>query len=398
VGDHLAFPGAVRFDGGMRTLARVRVFVFSVFVFLALLLTAIPSSVQAADLVYVGTYTRETSKGIYAFRFDAASGKLETLGLVAEIENPSFVAVHPNQRFLYAVGETDGGSVTSYSIDRQSGKLTALNTVSAKGGGPCHVNLDSTGSSLAIANYGTGSVTMYPVQSDGRLGEASAFDQHEGSSVNPRRQQGPHAHSVDFSPDNRFLMSSDLGLDQVLIYRFDPKSSSITANDPPFARVKPGAGPRHFAFHPSARFAYVINEIASTVTAFSYDAARGALTELQTLSTLPQGYDGRNSTAEIEMHPSGKFVYGSNRGHHSIAVFAIDQQKGTLTLVENVSTQGETPRNFAIDPSGKFLFAANQQTDNIVLFRIDGETGKLAPTGASVEVDAPVCIRFASGS
>jgi 6-phosphogluconolactonase len=377
----------------MRTLARALVFLLS-----ALSLAAIPQSVQAAELVYIGTYTRETSKGIYAFRFDAASGKLTPLGLAAEIKNPSFVAIHPNQRFLYAVGESEGGSVTAYSIDRQSGKLTALNTVSAKGGGPCHVNLDSTGSSLAVANYGTGSVTMYPVQADGRLGEASGFDQHKGSSADPRRQQGPHAHSVDFSPDNRFLMSSDLGLDQVLIYKFDPKKSSMTANDPPFGRVKPGSGPRHFAFHPSARFAYVINEIASTVTAFAYDAARGALTELQTLSTLPQGFSESNSTAELEMHPSGKFLYGSNRGHNSIAVFAIDQQKGSLTLVDNVSTQGEVPRNFAIDPSGKFLFAANQQTDNIVLFRIDGETGKLSPTGESVEVDAPVCIRFAAGN
>lgn len=379
-------------------MARLVVFVLSAWM---LTIGAAPLAAQASGdnlLAYIGTYTRQSSKGIYAFRFDAASGKLTPLGLAAEIQNPSFVAIHPNQRFLYAVGETNGGSVTSYSIDRQSGKLTKLNTVSAKGGGPCHVNLDSTGSSLAIANYGTGSVTMYPVQPDGSLGEASAFDQHEGSSVNPQRQKGPHAHSVDFSPDNRFLMSSDLGLDKVLIYRFDPKQSKITANDPPFARVKPGSGPRHFAFHPSAKFAYVINEIASTVTAFSYDAQRGALTELQTLSTLPQGFDGDNSTAEIEMHPSGKFLYGSNRGHNSIAVFAIDPQKGTLTLVENVSTQGGVPRNFALDPSGRYLFAANQDTDNIVLFRINGETGKLTPTGVSVEVDAPVCIRFAKGS
>jgi 6-phosphogluconolactonase len=382
----------------MRTVARILVIALSAWM---LLLAATPGSAQAAEndlLVYVGTYTRETSKGIYAFRFDAASGKLAPLGLAAEIENPSFLAVHPNQRFLYAVAETDGGSVAAYSIDRAGGKLAALNTVSAKGGGPCHVNLDSTGGSLAIANYGTGSVTMYPVASNGRLGEASAFNQHEGSSVDPRRQQGPHAHSVNFSPDNRFLMSSDLGLDQVLIYRFDPKASTITANDPPFARVKPGAGPRHFAFHPSARFGYVINEIASTVTAFGYDAARGALTELQTLSTLPEGGAERNSTAEIEMHPSGKFLYGSNRGHNSIAVFAIDQQKGTLTRVENTSTGGEVPRNFAVDPSGRYLFAANQQTDNIVLFRIDQATGKLSPTGESVKVDAPVCIRFVGGS
>lgn len=365
------------------------------------MLTSLPQPARAAGdnyLVYIGTYTRESSKGIYAFRFDASTGKLAPLGLVAEIESPSFLAVHPNERFLYAVSEAEKGSVASYAIDRQSGKLTALNTVSAKGGGPCHVNLDKTGQMLAVANYGTGSVAAFPVGADGRLGEATAFDQHEGSSVNPRRQKGPHAHSVDFSPDNRFLMSSDLGLDQVLIYRADPQKAALTANDPPFAKVKPGSGPRHFAFHPTARFAYVINEIASTVTAFTYDAVRGALSEIQTLSTLPEGGADRNSTAEIEMHPSGKFLYGSNRGHNSIAVFAIDQQKGTLTLIQNASTQGGPPRNFALDPTGQYLFAGNQDSDTIVLFRVDAQTGKLTPTGDTVKIDAPVCIRFVSAS
>jgi 6-phosphogluconolactonase len=370
---------------------------------LALLLSwaAPPPSAHAAgnnDLVYVGTYTRQTSKGIYAYRFDASTGKLDAIGLVAEIESPSFLAVHPNERFLYAVSEADKGSVASYAIDRQSGKLTALNTVSAQGGGPCHVNLDKTGHTLAVANYNTGSVAAFPVGADGSLGEASAFDQHKGSSVNPQRQKGPHAHSVNFSPDNRFLMSSDLGLDQVLIYRVDPAKATLSANDPPFARVKPGSGPRHFAFHPSARFAYVINEIASTVTAFSYDAARGALTEIQTLSTLPAGVTDRNSTAELEMHPSGKFLYGSNRGHNSIAVFAVDQEKGALTLIQNASTQGGPPRNFALAPGGQYLFAANQDTDTIVLFRVDAQTGKLTPTGETVQIDAPVCIRFVTGS
>lgn len=366
-----------------------------------MLLFAAPPRARAAgndSIVYVGTYTGETSKGIYAFRFDAAAGKLAPLGLVAEIASPSFLAVHPNQRFLYAVSEADKGSVAAYAVDRQSGKLTLLNTVSAKGGGPCHINLDKTGRTVAVANYGTGSVAAFPVGADGRLGEASAFDQHKGSSANPRRQDGPHAHSVDFSPDNRFLMSSDLGLDKVLIYRLDAEKSLLTANDPAFGSVKPGSGPRHFAFHPSARFAYVINEIALTVTAFAYDAARGALSELQTLSTLPEGaVSDRYSTAELEMHPSGKFLYGSNRGHNSIAVFAVDQQKGTLTLIENASTQGGPPRNFALDPSGRYLFAGNQQTDTIVLFRIDAQTGKLTPTGEKVELDAPVCIRFVAG-
>jgi 6-phosphogluconolactonase len=362
---------------------------------------AAPRQVRAAEsdyLAYVGTYTNQTSKGIYAFRFDAAVGKLAPLGLVAEIESPSFLAVHPNQRFLYAVSETEKGTIAGYAVDRKSGKLTGLNSQSTKGGGPCHINLDKTGATVAVANYGTGSVAAFPVGPDGRLGEASFFDQHQGSSVNPQRQKGPHAHSVNFSPDNRFLMSCDLGLDKVLIYRFDPEKGSFTANDPAFASVKPGSGPRHFAFHPSARFAYVINEIASTVTAFTYDAARGALAELQTLSSLPEAVTERNSTAELEMHPSGKFLYGSNRGHNSIAVFAVDPQKGTLTLIQNASTQGGPPRNFALDPSGQYLFAGNQQTDNIVLFRIDAQTGKLTPAGETVELDAPVCVRFVAGS
>jgi 6-phosphogluconolactonase len=359
-------------------------------------LAALPAARAAGQsyLAYIGTYTAETSKGIYAFRFDTATGKLAPLGLVAEIESPSFLAIHPNQRFLYAVSEAAEGSVASYSMDRQSGKLTALNTVSSKGGGPCHINLDKTGGTVAVANYNSGSVAAFPVAADGRLGDASAFDQHHGSSANPKRQKGPHAHSVVFSPDNRFLMSCDLGLDKVLIYRFDPGKGSLTANDPPFASVKPGSGPRHFAFHPSARFAYAINEIASTVTAFAYDAKRGALSELQTLSSLPEGGFEGNSTAEIEMHPSGKFLYGSNRGHNSIAVFAVDAGKGTLALIQNASTQGGPPRNFALDPSGQFLLAGNQQTDTIVLFRIDAQTGKLTPTGDKVEIDAPVCIRF----
>lgn len=348
-------------------------------------------------IVYVGTYTQRTSKGLYAFRFDPATGKLAPLGLVAELENPSFLAVHPDQRFVYAVSETQG-SVAAFAVDPASGKLTALNSVSAKGRGPCHINLDKTGGTAAVANYGNGSVATFPVGADGRLGEASSYHQHEGSSVNPQRQQGPHAHSVDFSPDNRFLMSCDLGLDKVLVYRFDPKSSSIAANEAAFVSVKPGSGPRHFAFHPGAQFAYVINEIASTTTAFNYDAQDGAFTEMQTVSTLPDGVTDRNITAELEMHPSGRFLYGSNRGHDSVAVFAVDAQTGRLTLIQTASTQGGSPRNFAIDPTGGFLLVANQGTDTIVVFSIDARSGTLTPTGDTLRLDAPVCIRFAAGT
>jgi 6-phosphogluconolactonase len=348
--------------------------------------------------VYVGTYTRDNSKGIYGYRFHPADGKLTPLGVAAETPNPSFLAVHPNGRFVYSVSEADGdkdGSVSAFRIEPDSGKLTLLNTVSSKGAGPCHVLVDKTGKNLLVANYGSGSVASLPVKSDGSLSEASAFVQHKGSSVDKARQEGPHAHSVNLSADNRFVIVTDLGLDQALVYRFDAAKGTLTPNDPPFAKVNPGAGPRHFAFDPKGNYAYVINEIQSTVTAFHYDRAHGAFHELQTVSTLPKDFKGRNSTAELAVDRNGKFLYGSNRGHDSIAVFAIDPAKGMLTPVENTPTQGKTPRNFALDPTGGYLFAANQGTNNIVLFRIDQNTGRLTPAGEKVDVPSPVCVVFA---
>jgi 6-phosphogluconolactonase len=355
-----------------------------------------PAPVAAVDdyLVYVGTYTQEASKGIYAYRYASSTGELTPIGLVAEIEQASFQAVHPNGRFLYSVSETDEGSVVAYAIDRESGKLTELNRVSAHGAWPCHLNVDATGGTLAVANYNSGNLAAFPINPDGSLGEASAVIQHEGKTFDEARQPGPLAHSVNYSPDNRFLMASDKGLDKVFVYKFDPATSSLTPNTPDAVSVNPGSGPRHSAFHPNARYAYGINEIASTLTAYAYDADQGALTELQTLSTLPEGFSDRNSTAEIEVHPSGKFLYGSNRGHNSIALFAIDAEKGTVNLVEHAATEGGPPRNFAIDPTGQFLFAANQRTGNILSFRIDSENGHLTPTGKSVEIDSPVCIKF----
>ncbi len=355
---------------------------------------------QREFVVYIGAYTGAKNKGIHAFRFDAATGKLSPLGLVGETANPSFLAIHPNRRFLYAVGEIssfDGqksGAVSAFSIDASSGKLTFLNQVASRGAGPCHLNVDASGRNVLVANYGSGSVAVLPLDPDGRLREASAFIQHAGSSVNPKRQQGPHAHSVNLSADNRFAVVADLGLDQVLVYRFDAGKGSLAPNTPPFTKVNPGAGPRHFAFHPAGRFAYVINEIQSTVTAFDWEAERGTLTELQTISTLPKDFKGDSSTAEVQVHRSGKFLYGSNRGHNSIAVFSIDSAKGTLTHVENVSTQGKIPRNFGLDPTGAYLLAANQQSDNIVVFSIDQKTGRLTPTGQTVETPSPVCVKF----
>jgi 6-phosphogluconolactonase len=320
--------------------------------------------------------------------------------LAAETVNPSFLAIHPNRRFLYAVGEVmefqgqKSGAVSAFSIDPATGKLTFLNKMSSRGMGPCHVSVDKTGKCVLVANYGSGSVAALPLKPDGSLSEATAFVQHTGSSVNPERQKGPHAHSINLSPDNRFAIAADLGLDQLLVYRFDPEAGSLTPNDPPFAKVNPGAGPRHFAFHPNGQFGYVINEMQSTVTALAYDAANGAFQELQTISTLPEDFKEENSTAEVQVHPNGRFLYGSNRGHNSIAVFAIDAAKGTLTPVERVSTQGRTPRNFGIDPTGSWLLAANQSTDNVAVFRIDPDTGRLTPTGQVLDVPSPVCVKF----
>jgi 6-phosphogluconolactonase len=363
--------------------------------FLAAFLVILSPVVAASRyLVYVGTYTGEKSKGIYAYRFDPDSAQADPIGLVAETGSPSFLAIHPNRRFLYAVNETQASTVTAFAIDSKTGRLRQLNQVSSRGSGACHLVVDKTGNTLFVANYSSGSVAAFPVRKDGSLGEAIGFDQHSGSSADSRRQRGPHAHCVALSPDNRFVAAADLGLDKVFMYHVDPRKSSLVANDPPFAQVKPGSGPRHFVFAPDAAHGYVINEMASTVTAFSYDAKAGALSEIQTISTLPSGFSGETTTAEIAIDAKGKFLYGSNRGHDSIAVFAIDSAKGTLSPIEHVSTQGKVPRNFAIDPTGAFLFAANQNSNNIVLFRIDANTGRLTAAGKVLEVGSPVSIVF----
>ena len=350
--------------------------------------------------VYVGTYTGPKSKGIYAYRFDASDGKLSARQLAGESVNPSFLAVDPSGRFLYAVNEVAdyqgrrSGGVSTFAIDPHTGALTFLNQVSSGGPGPCHVSLDRTGKYVLVANYDGGSVAVFPRLADGRLGVASAFIQHTGHSVNPQRQEGPHAHCILPSPDNRFALAADLGLDQLLVYRFDPSNGSLKPNDPPFAKADPGAGPRHFAFAPSGRFIYLINEIGSSITVFSYNGPAGVLQRLESVSTLPKDFKGANDCAEIAVSHDGRFLYGSNRGHNSIAVFAVDRAKGTLTPVEHVSTQGKTPRNFAIDPTGKYLFAANQDSDSIVILRIDQQTGRLTPTGQVLDVASPVCVTF----
>ena len=355
-------------------------------------------------IMYVGTYTRAPSKGIYAYRFQGATGALTpagTAGLAAETENPSFLAVHPNQRFLYAVNEVSryngrpAGSVSAFSIDTANGRLTLLNRVTSRGADPCHLSIDRSGQWLFVANYSGGSVAAFPLHDDGTVGESSAFFQHAGASIDKKRQEGPHAHDVVVSPDNKFVLAADLGLDRILSYRLDTAAGGLAAAEPRPAAIKPGSGPRHLAFRPDGKFVYVLNEMVPGVAAFRYDAGRGTLAELQTLSTLPEGPIGENSGAEIAVHPSSKFLYASNRGHDSIAIFRIDAAKGTLTSVNRVSTLGKTPRSFAIDPSGRFLVAANQNSSTLVTFRIDQETGGLTPTGTTVQVPSPVSVVFA---
>jgi len=355
---------------------------------------------QGKLTVYLGTYTRTTSKGVYRVQLDLATGKLEGLEVAAEVASPSFLAIHPTRPLLYSVGQLPDsavkkeGGVNAFAIDARTGKLTLLNQQSSKGLGPCHLVVDRSGRCVLVANYGGGNIACLPIRDDGSLGEAACFIQHEGSSVNPKRQQGPHAHSINVDPANRFAFVADLGLDKVMIYRLDPARAMLTPNDPAWGSVPPGGGPRHFAFHPTARWAYVINEMGNTVTVFNYDAARGALDPIQTIPTLPAGFEGNNTTAEVLVHPSGRFVYGSNRGQDSIAAFAVDPQTGKLTWLGNEPSGGKTPRNFNIDPTGRFLLAAHQDSGDVFVLRIDPQTGRLSATGHSVSVPMAVCVKF----
>ena len=350
-------------------------------------------------LVYVGG-SGARSKGIYLFRLQSQDLTLVPLGLAVETLNPSFLEFDFKRRLLFAVNSTStfegkaSGAVSAFSIDPSTGKLTLLNQRASMGTGPTHLVLDKSGRSLLVANYGSGSVAVLPVASDGRLGEATSFIQHTGSSVNPQRQEGPHAHCVTLDPANRFAFVCDLGLDKVLIYRLDAAAGKLTPNEPAFASVKPGSGPRHMVFRPDGRFAYVVNELTSTVTAFAYDARRGALREIETVSSLPPNFDGANTGAEIDVHPSGKYLYVSNRGHNSVALFGIDRVKGTLTFVDAQGTGGRTQRHFGIEPSAKHLVIANQGSDSLLVCRIEPADGRLKPSGVFAEAPSPTCARF----
>ena len=351
-------------------------------------------------LVYVGTYTAKGSKGIYAYRLDATTGNMTSLGLAAATENPSFVVIHPSGKFLYAVNETQNyagkssGAVSAFSVDRSTGKLTLLNQVASGGADPCYLSFDKSGKHLLVANYTGGNVSVFPVQENGKLGEASAFMQHKGSSINPDRQEGPHAHSIDLSADDRFAMVSDLGLDQILVDRYDDVHGTLTPGDPPFTKVEAGSGPRHLKFHPNGKTAYLISELRNTVTTYSFDSKNGTLRTQQTISTLPKDFQGHSEAAEIQMDPSGRFLYASNRGFDSIAVFRIDAREGSLENFQIVPSGGKAPRYFTIDPTGSRIFVANEESGNIVMFTIDQKTGKITQTGDELKLDSPVCVQF----
>jgi 6-phosphogluconolactonase len=381
-----------------RILRSIALAVFAVVPLLTVMFPLTAAAADASAVVYVGTYTDHGSKGIYAYRFDPATGELKELGLAAESANPSFLTADPQGQFLYAANEVSSfegkptGAVTAFAVDAAAGKLSPLNEVSSVSPGPAYITLDRSGRYALIANYPKGSVASFPIGEDGRIGEAAAFVQHHGHSVNPQRQEGPHAHAVAMSPDNRFALVADLGLDQLLEYGFNAKTGALT--DPKIVKTAPGSGPRHLVFSPNGKYLYVIYELNSTIVTYAYDAPTGALKQLQSVSTLPADFKEFNKAAEIAIDRAGRFLYASNRGNDSIAVFAIDPRKGTLTLVEHVPTQGKTPRHFAIDPSGKWLLVANQDSDNLVLFHITPKTGRLTPTGGVLHLSEPICAVF----
>jgi 6-phosphogluconolactonase len=350
-------------------------------------------------LVYVGTYTTGKSEGIYLYRLDLASGELKHVATTKGVVNPSFLALAPSRRYLYAVNEVGdfagkkSGAVSSFAVDQSTGQLRLLNQQPSLGADPCYVDVASGGQFVLIANYTGGNVTILPVERDGSLGSATDMKQARGSGINRERQEGPHAHCIVLDPSNRFAYSCDLGTDKIMVFRFDARNGKLLPAEPPWMQVKPGMGPRHLAFHPSGKYVFVLNELSSTVTAFARDSEKGSLKELQTLTALPSDFTGPNTGADIHVSPDGRFLYCSNRGHDSIAIFAIDRH-GALSTVGHESTRGMTPRNFAIDPTGDFLLVANQKSDNIVVFRLDQKTGRLNSTGHTVEVPSPVCLKF----
>lgn len=386
---------------------------------LALLYTACTSSKQgeaeeatasetdtgaATVLVYVGTYAKPDQESIWLYRLHTETGALEKVLAVKAGENPSYLTIDNEKRFLYAVNETtdyegkNSGAVSAFAIDQHSGSLTLLNQVSSQGGAPCYISLGGPEKKMVlVANYMGGNVAAFPVQEDGRLGEAAQVYQHKGTGPNKERQEAPHAHCIVPAPDGRYAFAIDLGTDQVLGYRWDSQTGGLIPNEPAIAfAVKPATGPRHIVFHPDGRFAYVINELNSTMTALSYNSDKGTFSEVQTISTLPADFKGENSCAAVKVSADGKFLYGSNRGHNSIVVYRIDEDTGKLTLVQHQNSGGDWPRDFTLDLTGNVLLVAHQRSDNIVSFKVDKATGRLTPAGQEVAVPKPVCLQVVS--
>ncbi len=362
-------------------------------------------------LVFFGTYTEPilfgtgkilqgTGEGIYVYRLDAASGALQFVSKTTGIPNPSYLAFDVTQRFLYVVNELkiwDGhpsGTVSAFAVEASTGRLEFLNRQLTHGTDPCHVLVDGQGKYVFVANFASGSVCVLPVRADGSLEAASDFVQHQGASIDPARQKGAHAHAVTLDAANRFAFVPDLGLDRLLVYRFDAQRGMLEAHTVPWIKMKPGAGPRHLVFHPGGAFAYLVNELDSTVVVLAYDGRSGTFECRQTVSTLPAGFAGASTCADIQVAPSGAFVYASNRGHDSIAIYRVDPVVGTLNCVGHQASGGQTPRSFGIDPTGAWLLVANQDSDTVVTLRIDPVTGKLTPTGEAAHVPTPVCVKF----
>jgi 6-phosphogluconolactonase len=360
--------------------------------------TAAAAPADKADpiAVYVGTYTDGTSRGIYRFTFDPSTGAMTEPALAVETKNPSFLALHPSGRFLYAVGEVSSfggaksGAVSAFAIDARTGDLSLLNQQASEGTGPCHLVVDKTGRNVLVANYGGGNVAVLPVGPDGRLKPASSVRAHEGSGPHQGRQEKPHAHGIYLDAAERFAFSPDLGADRIFVYRFDAAKGTLEPHGA--VPLAPGSGPRHLAFHPAGKNLYAINELLSTITAFSYDPEKGALDTLQTIGTLPAGFSGTSWTAEVAVSPDGRFVYGSNRGHDSLAVFRVDEETGRLAAAGHVPVGGTTPRHFAIDATGRFVLAGHQGSGGIAVLRLDSKTGMPGPAGSPVKVDKPVCL------
>lgn len=347
-------------------------------------------------LVFISAFAAGDDGAIHAYQLETKTGRLKLVHRTTDVEHPFFMAVSPDREFLYSIhaekfGGEDHEQVAAYEIEGRTGRLKLLDHQSALGSGSCYLDVDATGKTVLVANYFTGSVASLPVMEDGSLGEASSFIQHAGSSVDPKRQDGPHAHCIVISPDNRFAYAADLGIDQVLGYRLDAATAKLSPNQQPFVKTPPGAGPRHLTFHPNGKHVYVINELKNSVTLFDYVAASGMLIKRQTISTLPDDFDGTSYCADVKVTPNGKFLYGTNRGHDSIAAYSVGDD-GRLTLIGMEPSLGNGPQNLAITPCGELLICANMPENNVVVFRIDPETGGLKSVGEPVSMPKPTCI------